>query len=105
MQVAGHGADDDLAQSAGSAGCQMGLQDLNALLHSLGGDQHFGHKDGAVLEVFANHVHGGDHGIQNLGGLNALVQGFLHSGGNQLCLAANDQIMYIFETHNNIPLL
>ena len=105
MQVTGHGADNDLAQGTGGTGSQMGLQHFHALLHGLGGDQHFRNENGAVLEVFAHHIHGGDHGIQNFGGFNALVQGFLHSGGNQLGLATNDQIMYIFNTHSLFPLL
>ena len=82
----------------------MGLQNLNALLHGLGGDQHFGNEDNAVLEVFAHNVHGLNHGIQNLGSLNALVQSFLHGSGNQLGLAANNQIMYIFDAHSKLPL-
>ena len=100
VQVAGDGADDDLAQRAGGAGGQMGLEHLNALLHGLGGNEHFGDKDVAVFEVFAHHIHGGNHSIQQRVGIAALVQRFLHRSGNQLGLAANNQIIYVFDTHN-----
>lgn len=57
VEITGHGADDDLAQSAGGAGGQMGLQNLHALLHGFGGDQHFRHETAPSKQLFISPLH------------------------------------------------
>ena len=93
---------DHLAHAAHFAAGQVGLQDLDALLHGLGGDQHLRHENLVVLELLADHVHGGNHGVQNFGCGDALVQGLLHGGGHQLGLATGYQIVDILKAHSNI---
>ena len=65
----------------------MGLQNLNALLHGLGSDQHFGNEDLVSLELVANDGHGVDHAlVQDVDRSVALVQCFLNQTGYQLRL-------------------
>ena len=88
VQVAGNGAHGHLADLGGVVAGQVRLQNLNALLHGLGGDQHFGNEDFVLLELVAHDAHGVDHAlVQNVDRSVALVQCFLNQTGYQFRLA------------------
>ena len=87
MQVTGNGAHGHLANLGSVVASQVGLQNLNALLHSLGSNQHLGNEDLVSLELVADDCHGVDHAfVQDVDRSVALVQCLLNQTGYQFRL-------------------
>ena len=87
VQVTGNGAHGHLANLGSVVASQVGLQNLNALLHGLGSNQHLGNEDLVSLELVADDCHGVNHAlVQNVDRSVALVQCLLNQTGYQFRL-------------------
>ena len=105
MQVTGNGAEDILAHGTHGVAGQVGLEDLNALLHGLGGYQHLRNEDLVGLELSANNVHSADHALlKNIRSGDTSVQSFLNETLNEFRFAVLYSFCYILNCcHCYIP--
>ena len=88
VEVARHGTENDLAAADGAFRGQGGLQNGDAGLHGLGGNEHLRDKDLALAERLAHAAHSLDHAlVEDDVGVDALLQGLLDQAGNDLSLA------------------
>ena len=105
MEVARHGAQDDLAAADGAAGSQSGLQSGHASLHGFGGDEHLGNENLAVAEGLAHAAHGVNHAlVEDYVGVDTLVQSLLDKTGDNLSLALlHVQGQFLQNRHFDVP--
>ena len=104
MQVAENGAHGHLADLVGVVAAQMGLQSLDALLHGLSSNQHFGDEDLAGLELLADNGHSVDHAlVQDIDRSIALFQSSGDQTGDELGLTNfNSMSQFSNLRHNSI---
>ena len=96
MQIALHGAQNELLVVGLPVGGEQRAQQRQSLFHGGGGHQHLGDEDVVVVEERAHLKHGLGHGVDDLLSTVAPGESQLYRTADPLDLAANNVAFYLF---------